>query len=218
MRAGATPFTALATERYRRVTRSIPAAPCDIIYTSGTTGPPKGVLLTHDMLLRTAFGSAYARAFEDGRRILFSLPMYHVFGYVEGLLAVLFVGGAIIPQIRFDPVATLARDRAAPRDRYPAGPDDDARGDRCGASRRRSICRRCAPCSRPAGARPSGSGRRFATCWASDEITTGYGMTRSDRLDDRHPAGRSGGAAADDQRPAARRRARQAIRRSAGGW
>jgi fatty-acyl-CoA synthase len=93
-----------------------PDAVCDIIYTSGTTGPPKGVLLTHDMLMRTAYGSAYARAFEDGRRILFSLPMYHVFGYVEGLLAVPFVGGAIVPQLRFDAAATLdgiARHRAS---------------------------------------------------------------------------------------------------------
>ena len=85
-----------------------PTANSDIIYTSGTTGPPKGVMLTHDMLLRTAFGSTYGRAFEDGRRILFSLPMYHVYGYVEGLLAALFVGGAIIPQLKFDAADTLA--------------------------------------------------------------------------------------------------------------
>ncbi len=84
-----------------------PDSNSDIIYTSGTTGPPKGVMLTHDMMLRTAFGSTYGRAFEDGRRILFSLPMYHVYGYVEGLLAALFVGGAVIAQIKFDPVETL---------------------------------------------------------------------------------------------------------------
>ena len=84
-----------------------PDSNADIIYTSGTTGPPKGVMLTHDMMLRTAFGSTYGRAFEDGRRILFSLPMYHVYGYVEGLLAALFVGGTVIPQLKFDPVQTL---------------------------------------------------------------------------------------------------------------
>ena len=82
-------------------------ATCDIVYTSGTTGFPKGVILTHDMLLRTAFGSAWARGFEDARRILFSLPLYHVYGYVEGLLACMFVGGAIIPQTRFDAKETL---------------------------------------------------------------------------------------------------------------
>jgi fatty-acyl-CoA synthase len=52
-------------------------------------------------VLRTAYGAALTRAFEDGRRILFSLPCYHMFGYVEGLLSVMFVGGAIIPLTTF---------------------------------------------------------------------------------------------------------------------
>ena len=85
-----------------------PSSPSDVIYTSGTTGSPKGVLLTHEMVLRTAYASAYVRAFEDGRRIHFALPMYHVFGYIECLIAATLVGGAIIPHVQFDPDAALA--------------------------------------------------------------------------------------------------------------
>jgi fatty-acyl-CoA synthase len=60
------------------------------------------------MELRSAYGSAYTRAFEDGRRILFALPLHHVFAYVEGLLASLFVGGAVVCQPVFDPEEALA--------------------------------------------------------------------------------------------------------------
>ncbi len=87
----------------------------DILYTSGTTGSPKGVMVTHDAVLRTAYASALTRAFQDGRRILFSLPCYHMFGYVEGLLAAMFVGGAIIPRTTFSPAnyfAGIERHRA----------------------------------------------------------------------------------------------------------
>jgi fatty-acyl-CoA synthase len=87
----------------------------DILYTSGTTGSPKGVMVSHDAVLRTAYSSALTRAYEDGRRILFSLPCYHMFGYVEGLLSALFVGGAIVPQTSFDPeryFAGIERHRA----------------------------------------------------------------------------------------------------------
>jgi fatty-acyl-CoA synthase len=66
------------------------------------------VLVTHDAVQRTAYASALTRAFQDGRRVLFSLPCYHMFGYVEGLLAVMTVGGAIVPHTSFDPAAYLA--------------------------------------------------------------------------------------------------------------
>jgi len=79
-----------------------------IMYTSGTTGYPKGVILTHDNLLRSAYTVAYHHAFEDGRRAIFSLPMYHAYGVIHGLLAGLIVGGAMIPQLKFEPPAMLA--------------------------------------------------------------------------------------------------------------
>lgn len=81
----------------------------DIIFTSGTTGRPKGVMLTHDMILRAAYSSALTRSFEDGRRILFAMPMYHVFAYVECFVAAMFVGGSIVPHLAFDPDEVLER-------------------------------------------------------------------------------------------------------------
>jgi fatty-acyl-CoA synthase len=98
--ASATPES--DTELARREGEADGNALSDILYTSGTTGRSKGVMLTHDMVLRAAFSSVIAGAFEDGRRMLFAMPMYHVFGYAECLLAVLFAGGAIIPHLVFD--------------------------------------------------------------------------------------------------------------------
>jgi fatty-acyl-CoA synthase len=85
-----------------RTAAADPDATSDLLYTSGTTGQAKGVMLRHDAVLRTAYASAYTRAFDDARRILYALPIYHVFGYIEGLVAALFVGGAICPHATFD--------------------------------------------------------------------------------------------------------------------
>jgi fatty-acyl-CoA synthase len=102
------PDAELDVQLETRAATADPVSPAVVFYTSGTSGEPKGVVLEHDMLLRSAYGSALTRAFEDGRRILFALPLQHVFGYVEGLLAAMFVGGAVILQEVFDPHATLA--------------------------------------------------------------------------------------------------------------
>jgi fatty-acyl-CoA synthase len=100
-RDGATSLTDIAALGDQHVGGSAGAqhAPDDIadmLYTSGSTGSPKGVLVTHDAVLRTGYASALTRAYEDGRRVLFSLPCYHMFGYVEGILSVMNVGGAVV--------------------------------------------------------------------------------------------------------------------------
>jgi fatty-acyl-CoA synthase len=99
---------ALDAELARLAAAGRPDDMSTIFYTSGTTGVPKGVMYTHDMELRSAYGSAYARGFEDGRRIMFALPLNHCFAYIEGLVAAMFVAGTVIVQAAFDPVATLA--------------------------------------------------------------------------------------------------------------
>ena len=86
-----------------------------IMFTSGTTGSPKGVVQTHDNLLRAAYAGAYHQAFEEGRRAVFSLPLYHAFGLVVGLLSGLISGGSIVPLLKFEPdtiLRAIARHKA----------------------------------------------------------------------------------------------------------
>lgn len=84
-----------------------PHEPAIIMYTSGTTGLPKGVVHTHDTLLRSAYANAYHQGFREGRRTVFALPLYHSFGLVNGVLASIWVGGAVILQLSFDPAQTF---------------------------------------------------------------------------------------------------------------
>ncbi len=114
-RSGATDLTTLI-DRGARVSEDMvhartaqidPDAVLDVVFTSGTSGHPVAAELTHDMVLRSGYGSAYHRGFDDGWRICFSLPIYHVFGYIEGLIAAMFVGGAVIPRQVFSPSGLL---------------------------------------------------------------------------------------------------------------
>lgn len=85
-----------------------PQSVSDLLYTSGTTGMAKGAMLVHDAVLRTGYACAYTRAMDDGYRIGFAMPIYHVFGYVEATMSVPWVGGAICPKPSFDAVDMLS--------------------------------------------------------------------------------------------------------------
>jgi fatty-acyl-CoA synthase len=155
-----------------------PSGPGDMLYTSGTTGSPKGVLLSHDAVLRTAFASALTRAYQDGRRILFSLPCYHMFGYVEGLLSATFVGGAVIPQTSFSAegyFAGIERHRATDILCVPtmavAMMEHPARRNYQLSSLTAILCG-----SAPA---PNWLWDRIQADFGVSEIVTGYGMTES---------------------------------------
>lgn len=78
-----------------------------IMYTSGSTGKSKGVMLTHDMLLRCSYSTCLSRAHADGLITFAPLPFYHCFAIIEGLLAMSFVGGAVVSPPGFSPLSAL---------------------------------------------------------------------------------------------------------------
>jgi len=73
-----------------------------MIYTTGTTGAPKGVMLTHRNLTFIAFVSGRLRGIRPGEGVYCVLPMSHVFGLSAVCASVLFSGGCVFLDSRFD--------------------------------------------------------------------------------------------------------------------
>lgn len=68
-----------------RIKSQKPTQSCCIVFTSGTTGPPKGVLLSHDNVLWTAYtlsanGTPGFGDSDEQERLLSYLPLSHVAG------------------------------------------------------------------------------------------------------------------------------------------
>lgn len=76
-------------------------------YTSGTTGFPKGVMLTHFNLVNNAINIAECMKLTDEDRLCIPVPFFHCFGCVIGTLAIVSVGGTMVPVQEYNPEVVL---------------------------------------------------------------------------------------------------------------
>ncbi|HEU0058563.1 MAG TPA: AMP-binding protein [Hyphomicrobiaceae bacterium] len=72
-----------------------------IIYTSGTTGFPKGVMHCHN-IVRNVIDRAYRMAITPADTILMYLPLYHLYGFSEGMLMSMATGARQLLTQMFD--------------------------------------------------------------------------------------------------------------------
>jgi len=77
-------------------------------YTSGTTGFPKGVMLTHRNILNNGFYIGDRQKLGPEDRVCLPVPLFHCFGCVLGVLAVLTHGATLVMIEAFDPLLVLA--------------------------------------------------------------------------------------------------------------
>ena len=93
--------------------REITAAlgPDDVVnmqYTSGTTGFPKGVMLTSRNIVNNGFYIGERQRLTADDRVCLPVPLFHCFGLVLGVMAIITHGATAVMIESFDPLLVLA--------------------------------------------------------------------------------------------------------------
>lgn len=73
-----------------------------LIFTSGTTGKPKGVMFTYKSLHHNMINEIITVGITSNDSTIAGAPMFHVLGYNDLVLPMLFAGGKVIIQRYFD--------------------------------------------------------------------------------------------------------------------
>jgi len=77
-------------------------------YTSGTTGFPKGVMLSHHNILNNGFATGECMKYTEDERLLVCVPLFHCFGCVLAVCAIVSHGATLVFTEDFDPLMVLA--------------------------------------------------------------------------------------------------------------
>ncbi len=77
-------------------------------YTSGTTGFPKGVMLTHRNILNNGYYIGERQKFTGEDRLCITVPLFHCFGIVLAVMAIITHGATVVMIELFDPLMVLA--------------------------------------------------------------------------------------------------------------